>query len=305
MSVDWILHSPHAAAKETAGVFDDVLRKRGRIGPAVVATEVPYLAPGASAAEAVERVNALSAEAILVVGHQPQLTQLARKWLGRRLPADALPLAGSEVACIRLGKPPRLLWLLTEKPSDLKTDVREKIKSKLEVAKFFLGALVVNASVVLSSTVTPLWRSPLSPVLGGFLIAGSAALVLSLGLTVATSLAFDRLAMPSEFWSEPSNPRTISQLPPPPESSSWSVPRPPSEAVVVLFYEMTHVWKWLFEPALISGIVSIVCLFLAVIVSKNQTAAHNVLMLLSLLALLTVVLVLFYQANKPKLGFDD
>src|SRR5215213_9810950 len=147
-------------------------------------------------------------QAYVVVGHQPQLTQVARRLLkGRYLPSDSLPLGNSEAACIELGYKPRLQWLLTVTPEEtLVTDLKDKIKSKYDVAKFLLGAFVVNTGLILNAG---LWGPDgllHSTLLVDKLFAGFAAIaaLVSLALTAATLFSYDRLMMPESFWSDSS-----------------------------------------------------------------------------------------------------
>ena len=118
------------------------------------------------------------------------------------------------------------------------------MKAKLDVAKFFLGALVVNASVLLNPSVIAALDSK-NDAVRILLAIGLAAVAAAIGFSVATLLAFDRLTMPPEFWSDSKGPGDEGA-----PTRPWTVPRPPSEASIVLFYEMMHVWTHFFEPAL-------------------------------------------------------
>jgi hypothetical protein len=51
---------------------------------------------------------------------------------------------------------PTLLWLLTEKSGSLVTELKDKLRSKVDTAKFFLGALAVNAGLLVN---TNLWST--------------------------------------------------------------------------------------------------------------------------------------------------
>jgi phosphohistidine phosphatase SixA len=301
LTIDTVFCSPHAVAIDTATIFHDVLRARHRLRHVDV-IPADMLAPEVAPAETDRWLRNLSESAILIIGHQPRLTQIAVRMLGVRLPSQALPLGGSEVACIRLGANPRLLWLLTEKPSELRVDLRDKIKSKLDVSKFFLSALVVNSSVLLSSSIAPLWSPNQSWSVRILASLGSAALLASMAFTVGTLLAFDRLAMPPEFWSEPHSKRRSATFSDP---ARWSVSRPPSEAVIVLFYEMMNVWKRLFEPALASAIVAILCFFLAIISATALISAGLVFVLALSAGVVAIAAFIYYRKYRPQLGFDD
>jgi len=304
-----IIFSPHLAAKQTAEIFRDVLSTRGCLADnyRFEANET-VLDPNAQLTEKTEKEYIASLEKdsfLVIVGHQPQLTRLAKGLLGRRLPAHTLPLGGSEVACIQLGDDPRLLWLLTDKPPDLKKDLSEKIKSKFDVAKFFISALIINASVLMSSTVTGVWKSQMPPLVTAFMILGSIMLVVSLGLAVGTLLAFDRLTMPREFWSEEPALSKSGKKAKSPRPPYWSVLRPPSEATIVLFYEMVHAWTHFLQPALLTSIVSIMSFLLAVAASKLCLPWDYTIGIFLGLLLLGGVLLWYYWRTKPKLGFED
>jgi phosphohistidine phosphatase SixA len=302
--IDRILCSPHAVARDTAAVFGQVLAVRRRLATPEIDV-IDLLEPAGRSETLRTVVEELSDSTVLIVGHQPQLTELARRLLGPRLPSQALPLAGSEVACLRIGEDPRLLYLLTEKPAALKADFREKIKSKLDVAKFFLGALVVNASVLLSSTLSQIWSSNMRMSVVMLMALGSIAMFIALGLTVATLLAFDRLSMPPEFWSEHAALRRSAPGARAYEPATWSVRRPPSEATVVLFYETMHVWTRMFEPALVAAIVGILCFAIAIVVKNTGLAAPGIGLGVGAAAALSAATILYYLKHRPKLGFDD
>jgi len=174
-----IIHGNHRVAEQTALVYKKVLETRqvnrrvigdgGRIE--VEVKDCDSLDPGRYSKEDMERIKAdLESEdgddrrpgrtvtfAYVLVGHQPALTTIARLWLQRRfrsaLPFQTLPIEGSEAACLALGGNPRLLWLITNKQKPLMDDLKDKIKSKYDVAKFFLGAFVVNTGLILNAGV--------------------------------------------------------------------------------------------------------------------------------------------------------
>lgn len=192
--------------------------------------------------------------AVILVGHQPQLTNIANELLGKRrflilrrsaLPTGTLPIGGSEIACLRCGKKPRLEWLITEKSDSLLRELREKIKSKYDVAKFILGAFIVNTGLILNADI---WNSS-HPGRIFLNILTILFAFMSLGFTVGTLFSYDSLMMPFEFWSE----YRKNNKPPP----SWSVRRPPSQGHLVLYYEMVHTWNRFFIPAIITTFFSI------------------------------------------------
>jgi hypothetical protein len=193
----------------------------------------------------------------------------------------------------------RLAWLLTEKSPDLRTEILEKVKAKLDVAKFFLGALVVNASVLLNASVIAALASTNAAV-KILLWIGLTAVAAAIGFSVATLLAFDRLTMPPEFWSDSKGARDEHT-----PTRPWTVPRPPSEASIVLFYEMMHVWTHFFEPALGSALVAIVSLTSALVLNAVRIRAETTVLLVMAGLIGVGAFIWYYVAMRPRLGFDD
>ena len=224
-------------------------------------------------------------KAVAAVGHQPHLTRVAKHILGRELPADVLPLANSEIACICIGTKPKLLWLLTNKPESLLNDLRDKIKSKYDVAKFFLGALVVKDGLVLNAnlwTAGDKWGAE-------FLYLGLFCSIAGLVLAVATLLAYDSLLMPPDFWGAAATHK----------KTPWSVDRPPSQAQLIIFYEMIHVWKWFFMPSLAFALASIVC-FLLVLAGAKHFDFNLV-----IVGIASAAAIAYYRYFKPRMGAED
>lgn len=354
--VNEIFHSEHKVARQTAMALAHVLNARTR-----ATIPIPYkvclcLTPESSftkietiraqleswAKNATVRKNATVGEnanvgenlACVLIGHQPQLTDIAKQLLRKpwsqnkflkffcelgllndnSLPANILPLGSSEVACIELGNKPRLVWLMTEKSTALLTELKAKIASKYDVAKFFLGALVVGTGLTLTESVWGL-TDPIDKAIAG---AGAFAALVSLGLTAATLFSYDRLMMPQDFWGgseqkgekRPWFSRWLG-------GNYWSVSRPPGQAHVILFYEMVHIWTHLFIPAIVSAFAAVGLVVIA--------QAHDSISLqpevwwlfpeagqgLLVFALFVVALVAFFVGImafylwKPRLGFDD
>ncbi|MDX6304507.1 MAG: hypothetical protein QOI77_1476 [Blastocatellia bacterium] len=364
--VSEILCSTHTVATQTADIVAKVLKLRKRYAGSREFPGVPVLTPGKTKQECEHKLieelidfgdrknrkqdserylkfardNAGTANlAIILIGHQPQLTIIARALLdpslrtkglprffyklrnifpNNSLPANVLPLGNSEIACIQLGPHPRLLWLLTEKSNELLVELKAKIASKYDVAKFFLGALVVGTGLTLSETIWKL-SDPMDKLLAG---CGAFAALVSLGLTAATLFSYDRLLMPAEFWSEEGNGpkpllivRWLAYLgsrvrgkPP-----RWTVSRPPSQAHMNLFYEMVHTWTHFFIPAIVSAFTALGLMVVAM--ADNSTtevsgilhiqAEWRLLILLGLALLAFIIGLIAFYFWKPRLGFDD
>jgi phosphohistidine phosphatase SixA len=284
--VTHILHSNHEVARQTALVYAAVLCRAG----AAVVGSCAWLAPEdrdglARALEGTELDDLWTqpgpprgpdelewnGRAIVLVGHQPQLTAIAdgvlrrswRKPVRRALP---LPVGGGEAACLRLGTWPRLRWMLSEK-SDVGAELKDKLRSKVETAKFFLGALAVNAAILLNTSV---W-STAGPSQLWVLAGGGLLIFAGLLLAVATLLGYDALNMPPAFWSEAgSGGRRDAPLPCDVDPPSRSVLRPPSEASVVLFFEMVKTWTRFFVPALFCSVAGVSLFLLSLVMSRRD-----------------------------------
>ncbi len=100
-------------------------------------------------------------------------------------------------------------------------DLRDKLKSKMDVAKFFAGFISLVAGIALRESAGSVAAN-----------LGLALIVLSLGLAVATLFAYDRLLMPPRFWFEP--------------------PTDTHELNFGLRDEMISVWRCLFIPCVIA-----------------------------------------------------
>lgn len=298
--VDQIVHSPHKVAVETAKAYETVLRKRGRLTESACRRSCQLLDPERWTAKRVAmditawcKQQPRGPEAFVLIGHQPQLTELAKRFA--KLPTGVLPLGAAEAACIRLGWWfGRLLWLLTSQKKDVKAELRQKIASKYDVAKFFLGALVINGGLLVNAK---LWE--LSAISDKVIVAlGYLCLLTALVLSVATLFAYDSLLMPRQFWGAGGG-----------SAKSWSVLRPPSEDTLVLYYEMVHVWTRLFLPAAIFA-VSAVLLFLVALAHQSLRESFVTelrgYVVLAGAALFAVGLpCLYYRRRRPRLGSED
>jgi hypothetical protein len=133
----------------------------------------------------------------------------------------------------------------------------------------------------------------------------------SLILTAATLFSYDELLMPVTFWSTMSREKQNKND----EWSIWNVKRPPSQAHVVLYYEMVHVWSVFFIPALATAFISIGLAVGAIAYNGPTILPENWILPekdfiwiigFALASLITFVgLKYFYEQNRPNLGIDD
>lgn len=307
-----ILHSEHRVAVQTAEAHQAALRCR--FGVEIAVTPVRALTPAArdseraDAAQAEAAIQAIRAalsdagkaggsQGVIVVGHQPSLMHIAQGLLKPgRLPAGVLPIGNSEIACVRLGERPALLWCLTEHAPDLAVELKAKVASKFDVAKFILGALILNLSLYLASDIWQVASLGEALLLGG----GMVAAFVGLGFTIATLLAYDRLNMPTTFWGSAARPSATPRR--------WSINRPPSSYQLILFYEMSHAWSYFFLPALACAVASL-GLLVAMLAHRHYVfpgvEATTAPLLIGALLLGLLISLVVYELHKPRLGFDD
>jgi hypothetical protein len=337
IAIKKIIYSKHRVAQQTASIYKDVLEERD-VNERVLGDEDAFgvemhesrvLTPGGYCGEAIDQIKiGLKCQVVggsrgrpaslayVLIGHQPELTMIARRWLGNALPLQVLPVEGAEAACLRFDGEPRLLWLITNKSKALMTDLKDKIKSKYDVAKFFLGAFVVNTGLILN---TGIWgnlgsSSQFTWIDEALVILAIIAALVSLVFTAATLFSYDGLLMPASLWSERSEP--ANKLPqglrkPPPK---WSVSRPPSQAHVIPFYEMVHVWTTFFMPAIVAAFAAVGLLVIALarrgmgVLVKEPLGLPGSWTVPLAIAFVIVAFFLpwaFYQDRKPRLGSED
>jgi phosphohistidine phosphatase SixA len=318
----------HLVATQTAQAIIAVLRRRGLVAEAEPnrdAAAMPWdaLDPniegvGERVRQAVENWRPAAPEAWILVGHQPQLTHIADTLTTRKIdailprsgstPGVTLPLGGSEAACIDVDRR-QVVWMLTEKSDALMKELQDKLKSKYDVAKFFLGAFVVNTGVLLNKDMFSSQASAVDLALAGL---GVFCALVALGFTAATLFSYDRLLMPTEFWME-------GKLNPKPDrlwrsAKRGRLLRPPSQAHLVIFYEMLHAWTWFFVPAVTFAFASIAffVLSLANRAASNPATAMRLVPLtwpVTTMALLCAaafaVGLVTYVVGRPKLGTPD
>jgi hypothetical protein len=267
-------------------------------GPAMRPDE--RLDPGNEASEGLDELTrsilGQDGRAVLVIGHMPQLGWIAARMLGNRPlwralldgPAPLLPLKNAEVAAIVVepefrGRPAgRLDW--TVAPDDAKAidEVREKIKSKMEVAKL-LGGLM---SLVLSGVLLAPGRLHELGDRGAVTVA-AAAFLIAIGLFLRTMYAYDQLLMPRRFWGEQPGTRR----------PRWLVRRPPSSAAWVLYQNMMHIWTFLFTPATAAVLVGLVALAYAALDLSGPATA--------IVAVVLAAVTAYALRQRPVLGTQD
>lgn len=233
-------------------------------------------------------VNARDGErtAVVVVGHDPRMGFLLERLLGewsseslprraRRQSAYVPGLAHTElIACYQRpgvgGYVAR--WALS--PTDKVTEdtVRDKVRAKMDTAKVFAGVLVAVITFV---------ANDVAALDGGYRTCGFlglAVLSLAVVLYLVTMFWYDRLLMPTRFWTPDVPPddasgtgvRAAIRLVRSTGSSGprWSpepfLRRPPSSSTWLLYQNMQLVWSRCFVPATVASGVGVVLNVLAV-----------------------------------------
>jgi phosphohistidine phosphatase SixA len=323
-----ILHGNHRPTRETVNEVREVLKVRGVSAPRqeICAQLDPdwfwRQASGERGLVAVDLYQQLRKtldrkqtsrsgtpvhpNAVLVIGHQPQLS-----WIAETLTGAAEAVAGAEILCLEVCEarsvavPPRrcwrLVWALTPSAvaQEALPELRDKIKSKMDVAKL-LGALIIAVlGWIGGKLLEPNTQQFLQSPRGYIFAAGIACLFGALGLYLVTMYAYDRLLMPTRFWGESARVRENSPI----------VRRPPSSAARVLHQNMIRVWNRMFLPATILVVTGLALfaasVFLPMFVSNGYPADRPLAVLLVLLILAAVCARYLWVSVYPRLGSED
>jgi phosphohistidine phosphatase SixA len=241
-------------------------------------------------------------KALVLVGHDPQMSWLLHHLVARRRQTRAgqLPLGRGELAM--LAGPPEQLelrWVLSPADEKLIEDLRDKIKSKMDSAKLlgaFLTALLVFAARELSRVQTPPgWH----PWVAG---AGLALLATATAAYFVTMFLYDGLLMPVRMWPSP---RPSKRRLPWPSSGGLPrgfVERPPSSAAWVLYQNMMRVWSNAFVPATVLGGAGALLVTIALARPSDDSGWIAVVVAVAALVATTWLIAC---AARPKLGVSD
>ncbi|MCW2637456.1 MAG: hypothetical protein JWQ99_3823 [Blastococcus sp.] len=253
--------------------------------------------------ETVERIRSQpptgSAGALLIIGHEPQVG-----WLAHCMTKSPVPIDRGELVCLvpsrRHKDQWRVAWTIHPDDSSAVTDLREKIKSKMDAAK------------VMGAFITALVTFVLTAFLQGSRDIGTATWVLR-ALTVLLLLAaaglffvslfhYDSLLMPPRFWGS-SMPKDSDKQP---ETSNrrsrdWLVRRPPSSSAWILYQNMVRIWNRTFVPAvwLVGGGLITFC---QAVLKPDRLVEWWVLPAGAVGALLVLV---WTRESRPQLGAQD
>jgi hypothetical protein len=220
--------------------------------------------------------------ALLIVGHQPQLGWISG-YLSARRPrgwsSGAVPLAPSELVCLRLTRARAkdqwrgsLAWTLAPDDREALAAVSDKVRGKMESAKLLSAVITLAITALLGVLLNEsLWAGLATPnaSLAGLSYCARAAvqvgfvlLIAALALYLLSMYSYDRILMPPRFWAEgPDRTReetgpgasrrrpVIRRLIQRRTRGSWLPRRPPSSSAWVVYRNMQRIWFWLFTPA--------------------------------------------------------
>jgi hypothetical protein len=234
----------------------------------------------------------------VVCGHQPYLTWLynamrnhGRRWyLGQRNVSDPLPIGQSECALVMIAPKVKLVWAIGDPDVPAVTALQDKIKSKMEAAKFIAGFIALFLAFALD------WGSSSHDLQIVAHAVGVGLSVASLAGLIVALLAFDRLLMPSLLWGG----RRPGNLEPEP----GRIGRPPSPVHWVLGIQMIRIWNALVTPSLAVFLVSAATLS-AVACWRYGWPCLGVVALLAGLATALILPWWLYVRVRPELGYDD
>ncbi|NUO09971.1 MAG: hypothetical protein HUU08_15075 [Candidatus Brocadia sp.] len=235
--------------------------------------------------------------AVFIIGHQPFLGWVTHEVVGKAIPIDRSGLLCIALKNVHTNKRLRgyLQWVLSPSDENTEMEIKEKIKSKMEMSKF-LSVFISTGLVFLLGSILDKDKVeyPGSYILA--LYASTGLLFMSIGLYLASMYAYDRLLMPTRFWADVPPLKKHGKRP------AWLVWRPPSSSLWVLYQNMMRIWRYLFTPATYIALLGI--LFLAIAVFRPS---QPVSIIGTVLAVLTGLILFwfYYRHFGPKIGSED
>lgn len=321
-------HGAHKAVRQTGGILLDTLLNYGISLDDDQVESKPELDPecfwkaetrkdrhklGALLIEQLKKLSTKEdtlppgSNAILLVGHQPQLG-----WITESVMGEPVPIGRSEIVCLAINdsgidwlfrnarwlispmgwlriRARWLLWAISPRDTEAIQQLREKVKSKMQVAGALGGLITFFLGLMLRWLLDPDTMKNLSSDAARTSLKAATVLFLcGLALYLAAFYAYDRLLMPIRYWGESASPNR----------RRWLVCRPPSPANWILYQNMIRVWTWLFTPATLAVIAGLLALVYAVF--------EPPLIIWAVFAVLAAVFYLIYHfLLRPALGTED
>jgi hypothetical protein len=261
-----------------------------------------------SAAKELER-KCSKGRLILVVANSPQVEWVAERLLEKPVAISRGEVVGIGNPCSRrlwsTGKRRDLLWTIGPSEESEIKDLRDKIRSKMDTAKF-LGAFI-------TALVTFVLGKRFDTVKGAGFQAGLPWvqtilwLITIVGLGLAALLCFaavvcyDSLLMPVRFWESSAQPSLLE--PRRPSVVRWLVWRPPSSAARVLQQNMIRVWNRLVVLAM--GILGFALAAFAVLVVVKPTRYVDLIAPVAVVVAISAASSGYLILARPRLGAQD
>jgi phosphohistidine phosphatase SixA len=258
--------------------------------------------------EVENEVNLSKKPIVLVVGHDPLLSWFVARITGRAFPIDRAELLAIEPTNrqARWWRPAGTLrWVLTpgRHAKEVLPELREKIKSKMDAAKFLAtfvtATLGFQLGLMFDTTKLKDLQGALvpRPAAAVGLAVAAVLLALSAGLFFLTIFAYDSLLMPPSLWGN-KKPHSLAKQP------RWLVQRPPSSSVWILLQNMQRVWFGIFTPGvfiLLAALLLEAGVIFYMRVDLRYAVPVAVVMVVAVAACLTMVLTRAW----PRLGSQD
>jgi phosphohistidine phosphatase SixA len=234
--------------------------------------------------------------AALIIGHDPGMGYLLTTLLRLNAPRirryrDVPALTRAELIALRWDRRYWLpMWALTPGASNDISEIKAKIKSKMDSAKVFGGFVTGVLTFVISQYAT---TQPKTTYWAAAREASLTALAVAILLYLMTLFWYDRLLMPSRFWGVLGGRKE--------DAVSKVMRRPPSSAVWVLYQNMQRTWRLLFVPATYAAAIGIIG-FAAGRIQPSGTTA-----LISFAVAVAVVAITAWWGwrSRPVLGVQD
>ena len=255
------------------------------------------------------RCKSCKGRLILFVANSPQVDWVAERLLNKPVAIGRGEVIGISNPCSRRPWPTRkrrdLLWTIGPSEESEIKDLREKIRSKMDTAKF-LGAFI-------TALVTFVLGKRFDTVKGAGFQAGLPWvqtvlwLITIVGLGLAALLCFaavicyDSLLMPVRFWE--SSARSSLFRPRRPSVVRWLVSRPPSSAARVLQQNMIRVWNRLVVLAM--GILGVAMAAFAVLVVVKPTRYADLIVPVAAVIAISAAASGYLILARPRLGAQD
>lgn len=246
---------------------------------------------------------------VLVVANSPQVD-----WVAEELLKRPVAIARGEVIGIgkRGGRRPwpaserrDLLWTIGPSEESEIKDLRDKIRSKMDTAKFlgaFITALVTFVLGKRFDTVKGTgFQAGLPQVQAILWLITIAGLGLAALLCFAAVICYDSLLMPVRFWA--SSARSSLLRPRRPSVVRWLVSRPPSSAARVLQQNMVRVWNRLVVMAM--GILGVALAAFAVLVVVKPTSYAGLVWPVAIVIAISAAAASYLILARPRLGAQD